>query len=151
MKKWIAAAAAACLVCLAATSVSVAGTTYGQGTAVFDFGDHAFFTVKMYQGQSVYLSLDEQYDAQLAQEFYEQVGVEADQMLRFDMDGQQFARTGALFVKADEDQHVYELTEDGDFAQLEAEYVESYVVGKDGQRLSGYVISTNHLGDYVIA
>lgn len=151
MKKWIAAAAAACMICLAGTGVSAAGTSYGQGTAVFDFGDSAFFAVKMYEGQCVYLSLDEQYDAAMAQEFYEQAGIEADHMLRFDTNGQSFARTGALFVQADEDQQVYALDEDGNFRQLEAVYAESYVVGKDGRRLSGYIIYTDTLGDYVVA
>lgn len=151
MKK-LAAAALAAMMCMASTAVSAAGVRAEQkGNAVFDFGDSAFFSVRMYEGESIYLELDTDYQQELAEQLSEQTGQEADRFYRFDTGEQSFARTGELFLAAQEDQTVYQIEEDGTITQPEAEYAQGLFVGKDGQRISGYVIRTKTLGNYVVA
>lgn len=72
MKRLI-AAAAAMMICLCSAPVSAS-----SAKAVFDFGDDAFFAVKMQENESVYLELDTTYDKQLSQSLFEQTGMEAD-------------------------------------------------------------------------
>lgn len=151
MKK-LAAAALAAMMCMASTAVSAAGVRAEQkGNAVFDFGDSAFFSVRMYEGESIYLELDTDYQQELAEQLSEQTGQEADRFYRFNTGEQSFARTGELFLAAQEDQTVYQIEEDGTITQPEAEYAQGLFVGKDGQRISGYVIRTKTLGNYVVA
>lgn len=145
MRKWIAAAALA--LCMAATGVSVSAS---GASAVFDFGDNAFFTVRMQENESVYLSLDTEYDRQLAQTVWEETGLEADRFYQFDTGEEGFLRTGELFLQADENQQVYEIAEDGSIDEVEAQYAHGYTIGKDGERISGYVIRTRNLGRYVV-
>ena len=78
MKRLI-AAAAAMMICLCSAPVSAS-----SAKAVFDFGDDAFFAVKMQENESVYLELDTTYDKQLSQSLFEQTGMEADRFYRFD-------------------------------------------------------------------
>ena len=101
MRKWIAAAALA--LCMAATGVSVSAS---GASAVFDFGDNAFFTVRMQENESVYLSLDTEYDRQLAQTVWEETGLEADRFYQFDTGEGGFLRTGEAFLQGDGDQQV---------------------------------------------
>ena len=61
-----------------------------NGTAVFDFADKAFFTVKMYSGESMYLDLSTAYDKAVAGE----MDAEADSFYKFDNDNANFSRTG---------------------------------------------------------
>ena len=131
MKRLI-AAAAAMMICLCSVPVSAS-----SAKAVFDFGDDAFFAVKMQENESVYLELDTTYDKQLSQSLFEQTGMEADRFYRFD---------------TEEGQTLYQIEEDGSFSQLEAEYVQDGMyVGKDGKKMSGFVVQTKELGEYVIA
>ena len=81
-----------------------------------------------------------------------QTGMEADRFYRFDTGEQEFLRTGELFLQAEEGQTLYQIEEDGSFSQLEAEYVQDGMyVGKDGKKMSGFVVQTKELGEYVIA
>lgn len=59
-------------------------------------------------------------------------------------------RTGELFLQADEDQQVYEIAEDGSIDEVEAQYADGYTIGKDGEKINGYVIRTHDLGRYVV-
>ena len=105
----------------------------------------------MQENESVYLELDTTYDKQLSQSLFEQTGMEADRFYRFDTGEQEFLRTGELFLQAEEGQTLYQI-EDGSFSQLEAEYVQDGMyVGKDGKKMSGFVVQTKELGEYVIA
>lgn len=55
-------------------------------------------------------------------------------------------------MQAEEGQTLYQIEEDGSFSQLEAEYVQDGMyVGKDGKKMSGFVVQTKELGEYVIA
>ena len=67
MKRWIAATAAALMVCTASVAATAA-----SANAVFDFQDKVFLTLPMQQEESIYLSLNTDYDRQLAQLVYEQ-------------------------------------------------------------------------------
>ncbi len=151
MKK-LAAAALAVMMCMASTAVSAAGVRSAQkGNAVFDFGDNAFFSVRMYRGESIYLKLETDYQKELAERVNELTGQEADRFYCFDTGEQSFARTGELFLAAQEGQTLYQIEEDGTLTQPEAEYAKGLFVGKDGQRISGYLIRTKTLGCYVVA
>lgn len=97
MKRLI-AAAAAMMICLCSAPVSAS-----SAKAVFDFGDDAFFAVKMQENESVYLELDTTYDKQLSQSLFEQTGMEADRFYRFDTGEQEFLRTGELFCRQRKD------------------------------------------------
>ena len=81
---------------------------------------------------------------------YEQTGREADCFYRFDTAEQELLRTATLFLQADEDQQLYELDEDGQLVLVEADYTTGYTIGKDGERLNGYLLHTKHLGCYVV-
>ena len=59
-------------------------------------------------------------------------------------------RTGELFLQADENQQVYEIAEDGSIDEVEAQYAHGYTIGKDGEKIGGYVIRTRDLGRYVV-
>lgn len=146
MKKWFAAAALA--LCMAATGVSVSASA---PKAVFDFGDSAFFAVRMEQGESVYLALDTQYDRAAAQQFFADTGLEADRFFRFDTGEEDFWHTGELLLQADEGEKVYKMEEDGSFTELDVPYVNSLTVGNKSDKFSGYLIKTRELGSYVIA
>ncbi len=70
-----------------------------NGTAVFDFADKAFFTVKMYSEESMYLDLSTAYDKTIAGE----MDVEADSFYKFDNENANFSRTGELVIVSDDD------------------------------------------------
>lgn len=130
MKK-LAAAALAVMMCMASTAVSAAGVRSAQkGNAVFDFGDNAFFSVRMYRGESIYLKLDTDYQKELAERVNELTGQEADRFYCFDAGEQSFARTGELFLAAQEGQTLYQIEEDGTLTQPEAEYAKGPVCGQ---------------------
>lgn len=143
--KRLAAAAMALMMGMASMSVSAA-----SAKAVFDFGDNAFFRVPMQQGESVYLALDTQYNKETAQQVLDETGREADRFYSFDMGDTQFYRTGELFLEGEETQSVYALLEDGTLEELDAEYTQGYVIGKDGKRMNGFVLRTKTLGNYII-
>ena len=119
-----------------------------NGTAVFDFADKAFFTVKMYSGESMYLDLSTAYDKAIAGE----MDAEADSFYKFDNDNANFARTGELIIVSDDSSLVpYEIDEDGNFVEVDAKYVEDYAIAHTNKKVDGFVFSTKTLGNYVLS
>ena len=119
-----------------------------NGTAVFDFADKAFFTVKMYSGESMYLDLSTAYDKAIAGE----MDAEADSFYKFDNDNANFSRTGELIIVSDDSSLVpYEIDEDGNFVEVDAKYVENYAIAHTNKKVDGFVFSTKTLGNYVLS
>ena len=119
-----------------------------NGTAVFDFADKAFFTVKMYSGESMYLDLSTAYDKAVAGE----MDAEADSFYKFDNDNANFSRTGELIIVTDDETLVpYEIDEDGNFVEVDAKYVEDYAIAHTNKKVDGFVFSTKTLGNYVLS
>ena len=119
-----------------------------NGTAVFDFADKAFFTVKMYSGESMYLDLSTAYDKAIAGE----MDAEADSFFKFDNDNANFSRTGELIIVTDDSSLVpYEIDEDGNFVEVDAKYVENYAIAHTNEKVNGFVFTTKTLGNYVLS
>lgn len=119
-----------------------------NGTAVFDFADKAFFTVKMYSGESMYLDLSTAYDKAIAGE----MDAEADSFYKFDNENANFSRTGELIIVTDDSSLVpYEIDEDGNFVEVDAQYVEDYAIAHTNKKVDGFVFSTKTLGNYVLS
>ena len=118
-----------------------------NGTAVFDFADKAFFTVKMYSGESMYLDLSTAYDKAVAGE----MDVEADSFYKFDNENANFSRTGELVIVSDDDSLVPYSIEDGELVKVDAEYVKDYAIAHTNTKVNGFVFSTKQLGNYVLA
>lgn len=118
-----------------------------NGTAVFDFADKAFFTVKMYSGESMYLDLSTAYDKTVAGE----MDVEADSFYKFDNENANFSRTGELVIVSDDDSLVPYSIEDGELVKVDAEYVENYAIAHTNTKVNGFVFKTKQLGNYVLA
>ena len=119
-----------------------------NGTAVFDFADKAFFTVKMYSGESMYLDLSTAYDKAVAGE----MDAEADSFYKFDNDNANFSRTGELIIVSDDSSLVpYEIDEDGNFVEVDAKYVEDYAIAHTNKKVDGFVFTTKTLGNYVLS
>ena len=120
----------------------------GNGIAVFDFADKAFFSVKMYEGETMYLDLGTAYDKAIAGE----MDAEADSFYKFDNTNANFARTGELLIVSDDSSLVpYEIDKDGNFVAVDAEYVENYAVAHTNQKVNGFVFNTKQLGNYVLS
>ena len=118
-----------------------------NGTAVFDFADKAFFTVKMYSEESMYLDLSTAYDKAVAGE----MDVEADSFFKFDNENANFSRTGELVIVSDDDSLVPYSIEDGELVKVDAEYVENYAIAHTNKKVNGFVFKTKQLGNYVLA
>ena len=118
-----------------------------NGTAVFDFADKAFFTVKMYSEESMYLDLSTAYDKTIAGE----MDVEADSFYKFDNENANFSRTGELVIVSDDDSLVPYSIEDGKLEKVDAEYVKDYAIAHTNTKVNGFVFSTKQLGNYVLA
>lgn len=118
-----------------------------NGTAVFDFADKAFFTVKMYSGESMYLDLSTAYDKTVAGE----MDVEADSFYKFDNENANFSRTGELVIVSDDESLVPYSIEDGELVKVDAEYVENYAIAHTNTKVNGFVFKTKQLGNYVLA
>ena len=119
-----------------------------NGTAVFDFADKAFFTVKMYSGESMYLDLSTAYDKAIAGE----MDAEADSFYKFDNENANFSRTGELIIVTDDSSLVpYEINEDGNFVEVDAKYVEDYAIAHTNKKVDGFVFNTKTLGNYVLS
>ena len=120
----------------------------GNGIAVFDFADKAFFSVKMYEGETMYLDLKTAYDKAIAGE----MDAEADSFYKFDNTNANFARTGELVIVSDDSSLVpYEIDADGNFVKVDAEYVENYAVAHTNKKVNGFVFNTKQLGNYVLS
>jgi|GEM_PF-458268 len=119
-----------------------------NGVAVFDFADKAFFSVKMYGGETMYLDLETAYDKAIAGE----MDAEADSFYKFTGSNANFARTGELVIVSDDSSLVpYQIDEDGNFVAVDAEYVENYAVAHTNQKVNGFVFNTKQLGNYVLS
>ena len=118
-----------------------------NGTAVFDFADKAFFTVKMYSEESMYLDLSTAYDKAVAGE----MDVEADSFFKFDNENANFSRTGTLLIASDDESLVPYSIEDGELVKVDAEYVENYAIAHTNKKVNGFVFKTKQLGNYVLA
>ena len=119
-----------------------------SGVAVFDFADKAFFSVKMYGGETMYLDLETAYDKAIAGE----MDAEADSFYKFDNTNANFARTGELIIVSDDSSLVpYQIDEDGNFVAVDAEYVENYAVAHTNKKVNGFVFNTKQLGNYVLS
>ena len=118
-----------------------------NGTAVFDFADKAFFTVKMYSEESMYLDLSTAYDKTVAGE----MDVDADSFYKFDNENANFSRTGELVIVSDDDSLVPYSIEDGELVKVDAEYVENYAIAHTNTKVNGFVFKTKQLGNYVLA
>ena len=118
-----------------------------NGDAVFDFADKAFFTVKMYSEESMYLDLSTAYDKAVAGE----MDVEADSFFKFDNENANFSRTGELVIVSDDDSLVPYSIEDGELVKVDAEYVENYAIAHTNKKVNGFVFKTKQLGNYVLA
>ena len=118
-----------------------------NGTAVFDFADKAFFTVKMYSEESMYLDLSTAYDKTIAGE----MDVEADSFYKFDNENANFSRTGTLLIASDDESLVPYSIEDGELVKVDAEYVENYAIAHTNKKVNGFVFKTKQLGNYVLA
>lgn len=119
-----------------------------SGVAVFDFADKAFFTVKMYKGETMYLDLETAYDKAIAGE----MDADADSFYKFDKSNSSFSRAGELLIVSDDETLVpYEIDEDGNFVAVDAEYVKDYAVAHTNSKVNGFVFNTKQLGNYVLA
>ena len=119
-----------------------------NGVAVFDFADKAFFTVKMYSGESMYLDLSTAYDKAIAGE----MDAEADSFFKFDNENANFSRTGELIIVSDDSSLVpYEIDKDGNFVEVDAQYVEGYAIAHTNSKVNGFVFNTKALGNYVLS
>ena len=118
-----------------------------NGDAVFDFADKAFFTVKMYSEESMYLDLSTAYDKAVAGE----MDVEADSFFKFDNENANFSRTGTLLIASDDESLVPYSIEDGELVKVDAEYVENYAIAHTNKKVNGFVFKTKQLGNYVLA
>ena len=119
-----------------------------NGIAVFDFADKAFFSVKMYGGETMYLDLKTAYDKAIAGE----MDAEADSFYKFTGSNANFARTGELIIVSDDSSLVpYQIDEDGNFVAVDAEYVENYAVAHTNKKVNGFVFNTKQLGNYVLS
>lgn len=119
-----------------------------SGTATFDFADKAFFTVKMYKGETMYLDLSTAYDKAIAGE----MDAEADSFYKFDNENANFSRTGTLMIVSDDETLVpYEVDKDGNFVAVDAEYVENYAIAHTNKKVNGFMFSTKQLGNYVLS
>ncbi len=118
-----------------------------KGTAVFDFEDAAYFTVKMIPEEEVVLNFSQDYDKAIDKEYNE---YDADlEFYNFKGSKDEFTKVGKLFIPAKADTFIYEVV-DGELVEVDAEYDESYTV--DGFKAKkGWVIETKELGYYVVA
>ena len=119
-----------------------------SGVAVFDFADKAFFTVKMYKGETMYLDLETAYDKAIAGE----MDADADSFYKFDKTNASFSREGELVIVSDDETLVpYEIDEDGNFVAVDAEYVKDYAIAHTNSKVNGFVFNTKQLGNYVLS
>ena len=119
-----------------------------NGTAVFDFQDKAFFTVKMYSEEKMYLDLSTAYQKAVANEY----DAEFDNFFKFQGTNANFSRTGELIIESnDPNLFVYEIDSDNNLYPVDAKYVKDYQVTHTNDKINGYVFNTKTLGNYVLS
>ncbi len=118
-----------------------------KGTAVFDFEDAAYFTVKMIPEEEVVLNFSQDYNKDI-DKAYNEYDAELE-FYNFKGTKDEFTKVGELFIPADKDSFIYEIVDD-ELVEVDAEYVKGYKV--DGfSAKNGWVIETKELGYYVVA
>ena len=117
-----------------------------KGTAVFDFENAAYVTVKMIPEEEVIFNFTQAYDKAIDKAYNE---YDAD-LSFYNWKGtkDEFTKTAELFIPADKDSFIYEIV-DGELVEVDAEYVKDYE--DDADEVDGWVISTKELGYYVVA
>ena len=119
-----------------------------NGTAVFDFEDKAFFTVKMYSEEKMYLDLSTAYQKAVANEY----DAEFDDFFKFQGTNANFSRTGELIIESNEPNlFVYEIDSDNNLYPVDAKYVKNYQITHTNDKINGYVFNTKTLGNYVLS
>ena len=119
-----------------------------KGTAVFDFEDEAYVTVKMISEEKVVLNLSVAYDKAIDKEYNE---YDADlSFYNFKGTKDAFTKTAELLIPAKEATYIYEIV-DGELVEVEAEYVEEYKLEGTNRKYAGWLIETKELGYYVVA
>ena len=119
-----------------------------NGTAVFDFQDKAFFTVKMYSEEKMYLDLSTAYQKAVAGEY----DAEFDNFFKFQGTNANFSRTGELIIESnDPNLFVYEIDSDNNLYPVDAKYVKDYQITHTNDKINGYVFNTKTLGNYVLS
>ena len=119
-----------------------------NGTAVFDFEDKAFFTVKMYSEEKMYLDLSTAYQKAVAGEY----DAEFDNFFKFQGTNANFSRTGELVIESnDPNLFVYEIDSDNNLYPVDAKYVKDYQITHTNDKINGYVFNTKTLGNYVLS
>lgn len=129
-------------------------TASAETRAVFDFGDKAFFSVKMYDDEKVLLKLDTAYQHQVEEEY----GLDFESFYNFVGTNDTFNATGELFLPGEEGLFVYEISEGGEVIPIEdekeVEFVSNYnnySKSRGGEKVSGYLLKTKALGNYGLA
>ena len=119
-----------------------------NGTAVFDFEDKAFFTVKMYSEEKMYLDLSTAFQKAVANEY----DAEFDDFFKFQGTNANFSRTGELIIESnDPNLFVYEIDSDNNLYPVDAKYVKDYQITHTNDKINGYVFNTKTLGNYVLS
>ena len=119
-----------------------------KGTAIFDFENDAYVTVKMISEEKVVLNLSTAYDKAIDKEYNE---YDADlSFYNFKGTKDTFTKTAELLIPADEDTFIYEIV-DGELVEVEAEWVEEYKLEGTNKEYEGWLIETKELGYYVVA
>ncbi|MBE6898307.1 MAG: hypothetical protein E7475_04820 [Ruminococcaceae bacterium] len=119
-----------------------------KGTAVFDFEDEAYVTVKMVSEEKVVLNLSMAYDKAIDKAYNE---YDADlSFYNFKGSKDAFTKTAELLIPADEDTYIYEIV-DGELVEIEAVYDDEYKLEGTNKSYAGWIIETKELGYYVVA
>ena len=119
-----------------------------KGTAIFDFEDEAYVTVKMISEEKVVLNLSMAYDKAIDKEYNE---YDADlTFYNFKGTKDAFTKTAELLIPAKEATYIYEIV-DGELVEVEAEYVDEYKLEGTNKKYAGWLIETKELGYYVVA
>lgn len=117
-----------------------------RGKVTFDFQDKAFFTVNMTSEEKVYLDLDTTFQKSFANNFDEDFAM----FYNFKGTHDTFNHKGFLLLPGEVGASVYEIDENEDLVLVDSVYVEDYVTGTLGHKVSGYLIETKTLGNYAL-
>jgi len=118
-----------------------------KGTAIFDFEDVAYFTVKMIPEEEVIFNFESLSYVKAIEKIFDYEGDYTTYNFKGTKD--EFAKVGELFIEADDESFIYGW--DGEaLVEIEAEYVKDYDI--DGVNVGdGWVIETKELGYYVVS
>ena len=106
-----------------------------DGTATFNFGDDAYYTVRMFGGDKVMLEFDRTYDKELADRYAEDL-----YFYNFRGDLDTFSATGTLTIPVEQPMYLYQVVK-GELEAVDAVYNE------EEQAMQ---LKTKSLGNYVL-